>query len=66
MRTTAFVLGGIAGAVAMSMWSRGRQSNSNGTSSSHVPSTIKSIINRNPDVKQAVDEIAQENHLPHL
>lgn len=66
MRTTAFVLGGIAGAVAMSMWSRSRQSMSGGQSSSHVPNTIKSIINRNPDVKQAVDEIVQENHLPHL
>lgn len=66
MRTTAFVLGGIAGAVAMSMWSKNRHSGSSGTSSTHVPSTIKSIINRNPDVKQAVDEIVQENHLPHL
>ena len=66
MRTTAFVLGGIAGAVAMSMWARSRQGTSGSQSSAHMPTTIKSIINRNPDVKQAVEEIAQENHLPHL
>lgn len=66
MRTTAFVLGGIAGAVAMSMWAKSRQSGSNSASSANVSGTIKSIMNRNPDVKQAVDEIIQDNHLPHL
>lgn len=64
MRSTAFILGGVVGAMAMSYWNRNRQTMSMLSTSTAVPSTIKNMIQKNPEVQQAVNEIAAENHFP--
>jgi hypothetical protein len=59
-----FVMGTLVGAVAMSYWSRNSKALPFSLSNSIGQDTLKSMIQKNPEVQQEVNKIAEENHIP--
>jgi hypothetical protein len=66
MRSTAFIMGGVVGAIAMSFWNRNRSTFSGVASVPAMPNTIKNMIQKNPELQKEVNHICEENHLPSI
>lgn len=64
MRTMTFVMGTLVGAVAMSYWSRNSKSIPFGFSNTMAQDTLKNMIQKNPELQQEVNKIAEDNHIP--
>lgn len=64
MKTMTFVMGTLVGAAAMSFWSRNSKSIPFSLSNTLAQDTLKSMIQKNPEVQQEVNKIVEDNHIP--